>query len=70
MGFYSAPGAPRGTGLQMELEALDFAFIDLSLQKLNCEVIATNKKVIDCIARQAFKTRVSSGTTTSMVTAT
>ena len=54
-GFYSAPGAPRGTGLQMELEALDFAFIDLSLQKLNCEVIATNKKVINLHRKTGFQ---------------
>lgn len=54
-GFYGAPDAPRGNGLHMELEALEFAFVDLSLPKLNCEVIATNKKVINLHRKAGFQ---------------
>lgn len=44
--FYSAPNAPKGTGSRMELLALEYAFGDLGLHKLHCEVLAFNKAVI------------------------
>ena len=54
-GFYGAPDAPIGNGLHMEFEALEFAFIELSLPKLNCEVIGTNKKVINLHLKTGFQ---------------
>lgn len=42
-GFYAAPGSPPGTGSRLGLDALDLAFADLDLHKLNAEVIATNE---------------------------
>lgn len=44
--FYAAPDAPRGTGSQMELLALDYAFGELDLHKLYCEVLSTNHAVV------------------------
>lgn len=44
--FYASPEAPKGTGSKMEFLALDFAFNDLSLHKLHCEVLAFNSPVI------------------------
>ncbi|MGI9341895.1 MAG: UDP-4-amino-4,6-dideoxy-N-acetyl-beta-L-altrosamine N-acetyltransferase [Gammaproteobacteria bacterium] len=42
-GFYAAPGSPPGTGSRLGLDALDTAFTDLELHKLNAEVIAANE---------------------------
>ena len=44
--FYASPEAPKGTGSKMEFLALDFAFNDLCLHKLHCEVLAFNSPVI------------------------
>lgn len=44
--FYASPDAPRGTGSRMEFLALDYAFTDLCLHKLYCEVLAFNEAVI------------------------
>jgi UDP-4-amino-4,6-dideoxy-N-acetyl-beta-L-altrosamine N-acetyltransferase len=44
--FYAATDAPRGTGSRMEFAALDFAFEQLGLHKLSCEVLAFNEPVI------------------------
>ena len=41
-GFYTAPDAPRGTGSLMSLVAIDTAFGELALRKLNGEVIGRN----------------------------
>ena len=53
--FYAAPGAPRGTGSRMELMALDYAFSELHLNKLCCEVLATNQAVISLHQKFGFK---------------
>ena len=45
-GFYGAIGAKRGVGTLMEVDALEFAFGELDLHKLNCEVIASNESVV------------------------
>jgi len=45
-GFYSSQDAPRGTGTKMEFLALEYAFTDLGLYKLWCEVLAYNAAVI------------------------
>jgi UDP-4-amino-4,6-dideoxy-N-acetyl-beta-L-altrosamine N-acetyltransferase len=53
-GFYAAPDAPAGTGLRMEFAALSHAFEDLKLHKLNCEVIAYNREVINLHLKTGF----------------
>ena len=45
--FYADPNAPRGTGSWMEVLALDFALIELGLNKLYCEVLSYNVGVIN-----------------------
>lgn len=44
--FYAAPNAPKGTGSKMEFLALEYAFHELELKKLHCEVLDFNKPVI------------------------
>ncbi|WP_331376783.1 UDP-4-amino-4,6-dideoxy-N-acetyl-beta-L-altrosamine N-acetyltransferase [Sinorhizobium chiapasense] len=44
--FYASPDAERGTGSRMEFLALDYAFFDLNLHKLFCEVLDFNAAVI------------------------
>jgi UDP-4-amino-4,6-dideoxy-N-acetyl-beta-L-altrosamine N-acetyltransferase len=44
--FYASPLAPKGTGSKMEFLMLDYAFNNLQLHKLYCEVLAFNTPVI------------------------
>lgn len=44
--FYASPDAKRRTGSQMEMHALDHAFLELKLHKLCCEVLSFNSRVI------------------------
>ncbi|WAB92587.1 UDP-4-amino-4,6-dideoxy-N-acetyl-beta-L-altrosamine N-acetyltransferase [Pseudomonas citronellolis] len=44
--FYASPEAPKGTGSKMEFLALEYAFEELSLHKLHCEVLDFNTAVI------------------------
>lgn len=53
--FYAAPDAPKGTGSRMEFLALDHAFNNIELHKLNCEVLAFNKPVIKLHEKFGFK---------------
>lgn len=53
--FYAAPNAPKGTGSRMEFLALDYAFKDLCLHKLCCEVLAFNSAVIRLHEKFNFK---------------
>lgn len=53
--FYAAPTAPKGTGSRMEFLALDHAFSNLKLHKLNCEVLAFNTPVIRLHEKFGFK---------------
>ena len=46
-GFYAQPEAPPGTGLFMEEDLLRYAFEDLRLHKLCCEVLASNWQVVN-----------------------
>lgn len=43
-GFYTKPKATPGTGMLMSFDALDYAFNELSIQKLNAEVLASNPR--------------------------
>lgn len=53
--FYASPTAPRGTGSRMELLALNYAFDELGLHKLFCEVLAFNTPVIKLHEKFGFK---------------
>ncbi|WP_286714662.1 UDP-4-amino-4,6-dideoxy-N-acetyl-beta-L-altrosamine N-acetyltransferase [Marinobacter sp. tcs-11] len=53
--FYASPSAPRGTGSRMELLALNYAFDELKLHKLCCEVLAFNTPVIKLHEKFGFK---------------
>lgn len=53
--FYASPNAPKGTGSRMELLALDYAFNELGLHKLSCEVLAFNMPVIKLHEKFGFK---------------
>lgn len=53
--FYSAPGAPRGTGSRMEFLALEYVFGALNMHKLYCEVLAFNTAVIKLHQKFGFK---------------
>lgn len=44
--FYASPDAPRGTGSAMEYAALEYAFAELGLHRLHCEVLDFNHAVI------------------------
>lgn len=52
--FFASPTAARRTGSKMELLALDFAFLNLELHKLSCEVLAFNTGVISLHKRFGF----------------
>lgn len=44
--FYANPEAPKGTGSRMEFLALNYAFYEMGLHKLCCEVLAFNAAVV------------------------
>ncbi|WP_342654837.1 UDP-4-amino-4,6-dideoxy-N-acetyl-beta-L-altrosamine N-acetyltransferase [Pseudomonas sp. F3-2] len=54
--FYASPEAPRGTGSRMEFLALDYAFNNLRLHKLSCEVLDFNQSVIKLHEKFGFST--------------
>ena len=53
--FYASPEATQGTGSRMEYLALEYAFNELELDKLNCEVLAFNTPVIKLHQKFGFK---------------
>lgn len=53
--FYASPEAVKGTGTKMEYLALDYAYNDLSLHKLSCEVLGFNTSVIKLHKKFGFK---------------
>lgn len=53
--FYACPNAPRGTGSKMEFLALERAFSDENLRKLNCEVLGKNSRVVRLHKNYGFK---------------
>ncbi len=54
--FYASPDASSGTGSRMEFLALDYAFGELALHKLYCEVLGYNKRVINLHHKFGFQT--------------
>ncbi|WP_039462119.1 UDP-4-amino-4,6-dideoxy-N-acetyl-beta-L-altrosamine N-acetyltransferase [Vibrio navarrensis] len=53
--FYASPKAPRGTGSLMEYHALEYAFNELKLHKLRCEVLGFNSTVIKLHKKFGFQ---------------
>jgi UDP-4-amino-4,6-dideoxy-N-acetyl-beta-L-altrosamine N-acetyltransferase len=53
--FYSGNVGRKGIGSQMEFLALNYAFENLDLNKLNCEVLAFNEPVIALHRKFGFK---------------
>jgi len=53
--FYASPEAQKGTGTRMEFLALEYAFLELQLHKLCCEVLAFNGSVIRLHQKFGFK---------------
>jgi UDP-4-amino-4,6-dideoxy-N-acetyl-beta-L-altrosamine N-acetyltransferase len=53
--FYSGDTTRRGVGSEMEFLALDYAFGDLALEKLNCEVLSFNMPVVDFHRKHGFR---------------
>ncbi len=53
--FYASPEAVKGTGSRMEYLALEYAFQELQLNKLCCEVLASNGTVIKLHQKFGFK---------------
>lgn len=53
-GFYAAPDASPGTSVRLEYAALYHAFESMQLHKLNCEVIAYNREVINLHKKTGF----------------
>jgi UDP-4-amino-4,6-dideoxy-N-acetyl-beta-L-altrosamine N-acetyltransferase len=53
--FYSGESGRRGVGSEMERLALDFAFENLGLEKLNCEVLSFNMPVVDFHRKHGFR---------------
>ncbi|NNJ72970.1 MAG: UDP-4-amino-4,6-dideoxy-N-acetyl-beta-L-altrosamine N-acetyltransferase [Enterobacterales bacterium] len=53
--FYSGDTNVRGIGSLMEITALDYAFNELSLHKLNCEVLEFNAPVIKFHKKHGFR---------------
>lgn len=53
--FYASPSAPKGTGSRMEYLVLEYAFAELKLHKLYCEVLAYNSPVIKMHQKFGFK---------------
>lgn len=54
-GFYAAPDAARGVGTKMEYTALEYAFSELRVHKLNCEVLSSNSAVINLHKKCGFE---------------
>ena len=55
-GFYAAPDAPRGTGTQMGVEALDYIFNEEQFHKINAEVLESNARSYKFHRKLGFRT--------------
>lgn len=54
-GFYLSPSAPKGSGLRLGITALNHAFDDMKLHKINGQALAFNKKSIKFHQSLGFK---------------
>jgi UDP-4-amino-4,6-dideoxy-N-acetyl-beta-L-altrosamine N-acetyltransferase len=53
-GFYSGPCAAAGVSLMIELAALEYAFEQLLVHRLHCEVLSGNQQVINLHKKTGF----------------
>ena len=53
-GFYASPDAIPGTGLRMSFDAIEKAFNELGIEKLNADVLVTNSRSIDMHKKVGF----------------
>ena len=53
-GFYSGPDAPAGISLLIEIEALTYAFENLGLGRVKCEVLIGNQQIINLHKKSGF----------------
>lgn len=53
--FYSGDSGRRGVGSEMEFLALDYAFGELALEKLNAEVLSFNMPVVEFHRKHGFR---------------
>lgn len=53
-GFYACPDATPGTGLRISLDALDKAFNELGLEKLNADMLTTNSRFLEMHKKVGF----------------
>ena len=53
-GFYSGPCAPAGVSLMIELAGLEYAFEQLLVHRLHCEVLSGNQQVINLHKKAGF----------------
>lgn len=53
-GFYAAINASPGTGMRMSIDALNKAFNELSLERVNAEVLVTNSKSLNFHLKVGF----------------
>lgn len=53
-GFYVGPNAQRGTGMRMSLQAIETAFSDLKINRLNAEVLASNSRSLEMHRKVGF----------------
>jgi UDP-4-amino-4,6-dideoxy-N-acetyl-beta-L-altrosamine N-acetyltransferase len=54
-GFYAAPDAPRGTGVQLGVAVLNFAFNELGLHKVCGQVLAFNERSLRFHRKLGFR---------------
>ena len=45
-GFYANPEAESGTGMRMSLEAINYAFLEMGLEKIESSVLMSNQRSI------------------------
>ncbi|MFZ4559429.1 MAG: UDP-4-amino-4,6-dideoxy-N-acetyl-beta-L-altrosamine N-acetyltransferase [Saprospiraceae bacterium] len=53
-GFYAKPLAMPGTGMRLSLDALNYAFGELGLYKVNAEVLGSNPRSIEMHKKVGF----------------
>ncbi len=53
--FYSGSNSRRGIGSMMEQAALEFAFDELEVYRLECEVLSFNRPVVDFHVKHGFE---------------
>lgn len=54
-GFYAGNEAGPGIGTKMAFEAMELAFTDFKLRKLNCDVLGSNQQVINQYRKFGFQ---------------